>query len=233
MTRAARLLDLIQLLRRHRRPVTARRLADELRISTRSLYRDIATLQGQGVPVEGAAGLGYVLRPGFLLPPLTFTGDELEAVAIGLQWSAQQGDAVLAAGARDALAKIAAVLPEEARLALDTTGLVVPPRAAASRPEPHLATLRKAIRHERRAQLAYTDLREKSSTRVVWPVAIGFFDSARVLVAWCELRGDFRHFRVDRITAAQLLPTPPPRRRAALLSEWRARLLTEPDTRRA
>jgi predicted DNA-binding transcriptional regulator YafY len=233
MTRAARLLDLMQVLRRHRRPVTAQTLAAELHISARTMYRDIATLQGQGVPIEGAAGLGYVLRPGFMLPPLTFTGDELEAVAIGLQWSAQQGDHVLAAAARDALAKIAAVLPAAARIALDTTGLLVPPRAAASAPDPHLGTLRRAIRDERRAQLTYTDLRGNVSTRTVWPVVIGFFDSARVLAAWCELRSDFRHFRIDRITEVQVLPAPLPRRRAALLDEWRARLLTDPDSRRA
>lgn len=220
MARSARLLELIQILRRQRRPVTALRLAEELGISVRSVYRDIATLNGQGVPVAGSAGVGYLLRPGFLLPPMTFTGDELEAVVLGLALSEEQGDMELARAAIDARAKIAAVLPAEARLALETTGLLVPPRQPPQGGEPHLATLRLAMREERRARLAYTDLKGQVSQRVVWPVAIGYFDQVRVLVAWCELRAGFRHFRTDRIGVVELLPGRYPRRRAMLLAEW-------------
>ena len=231
MSRAGRLLELMQLLRRHRRPVTAAALAEELGISMRSVYRDIATLQQQGAPIDGEAGLGYLLRPGYVLPPLTFTQDELESLVLGLQWSARQGDAPLEAAAIDALAKISAVLPTPARVALETTGLLVPGRAAASgQGSAHLPVIRRAIRDERKLHLAYTDLKGHESERVVWPVALGFFERVRVLVAWCELRTGFRHFRADLIRDVTRLEEAMPRRRGALLSEWRAEMgITEPS----
>src|SRR6478609_1886403 len=128
MSRSERLLDLIQCLRRHRRPVSGQTLADELGISIRTLYRDIATLQGQGAPIEGEAGLGYVLKPGFTLPPLMFTDEEIEAIALGSRWVAKQTDSRLSAAAADALAKIAGVLPDDLREELDATTLLVGPR---------------------------------------------------------------------------------------------------------
>jgi len=222
MSRTARLLELMQLLRRHRRPVTAATLAEKLRISVRSVYRDVATLQQQGVPIDGEAGLGYLLRPGYVLPPLTFTQDELEALVLGLRWSGVQDDAPLAAAAHDALAKIAAVLPGEARIAMQTSGLLVPGRRPGTPPDDRLTLVRRAIRDERKLRLDYVDLKGHPSTRTVWPIALGFFEKVRMLVAWCELRGGFRHFRADLIGAAAPLPEPLPRRRAVLLAEWRA-----------
>lgn len=221
MSRAGRLLELLQSLRRHRRPVTAAALAAELGVSERTVYRDIATLVGRGVPVEGEAGLGYVLRPGFLLPPLMFGEEELEALVLGLRWVAGQGEAVaLARAAQDALAKIAAVLPEAAREALPHVGLLVPPAGPAG--AVGLALLRQAIRAERPLRLHYADAADRRSERVVWPLALAFFDQVRVLVAWCELRHGFRHFRCDRMLGAEPLEGRYPRRRRLLLAEWRA-----------
>lgn len=211
----------MQLLRRHRRPVTAAALAEKLGISPRSVYRDIATLQGQGVPIDGEAGLGYVLRPGYVLPPLTFTHDELEALVLGLRWSGVQEDAPLAEAAHDALAKIGAVLPAEARIAMQTSGLLVPGRREGISSDGRLTLVRPAIRDERKLRLDYTDLKGRSSERIVWPIALGFFEKVRMLVAWCELREGFRHFRADLIRAATPLPEALPRRRAMLLAEWR------------
>jgi predicted DNA-binding transcriptional regulator YafY len=219
VTRSARLLDLIQLLRRHRRPVSGRALADELGVSLRTLYRDISTLQGQGAPIEGASGFGYVLRPGFLLPPLMFQEDEVEALVLGSRWVAEHGDARLVMAARNALARITAVLPAELREAADASALLVGPGEPAASVD--LAVIRLSIRGEHKLNIAYRDDASRETERVIWPCAIGFFDRARVVVAWCELRQGFRHFRTDRITRLEPLPTRYPRRRQALLREWR------------
>ncbi len=140
MSRAQRLIDLIQILRRHRRPVTGAALADEVGVSLRTLYRDIVSLQAQGADIAGEAGLGYVLRPGFTLPPLMFTPEEIEALALGSQWVLASADARLAKAARNAQAKIGAVLPPELSDVLDSsTLLVVRGRGAAAVVEARLA----------------------------------------------------------------------------------------------
>ena len=136
MSRTTRLLDLIQLLRRHRRPVSGSAIAQELGISLRTLYRDIATLQGQGAAIDGAPGLGYVLREGFVLPPLMFSAEELEAVVLGMRWVAQRADSGLAAAARDALAKIGAVLPRALQAELEGSTLLVAGLQQAPGPAP-------------------------------------------------------------------------------------------------
>ena len=221
MSRAQRLLDLIQLLRRHRFPVTGAALAAELGISLRTLYRDIGSLQEQGAAIEGEPGLGYVLRPGFTLPPLMFSEDEIEALVLGSRWVADRGDARLAAAARDALAKIAAVLPGDLRDALDASALFVGPGSSPRVASPDLSLIRQAIRKERKLLIEYQDAKEAVSARTVWPFALGYFDHARVLAAWCELRNGFRHFRTDRISALTVAPERYPRRRQVLLREWR------------
>jgi predicted DNA-binding transcriptional regulator YafY len=221
MSRAERLLDLIQALRRHRRPVSGRTLAGDLGVSLRTLYRDIATLQAQGAPIEGEAGLGYVLRPGFVLPPLMFSAEEIEALVLGSRWVADRGDARLAGAARDALAKISAVLPPALRDDADATALLVGPGAPIAAGDAELATIRLAIRTERKLDIAYRDRAAAPTRRLIWPFALGFFDRARVVVAWCELRQGFRHFRTDRIDALTLVPERYPRRRQTLLKEWR------------
>ncbi|MES2071501.1 MAG: YafY family protein [Pseudomonadota bacterium] len=221
MSRTARLLDLMQILRTHRYPVTGTSLAAELGISVRSLYRDIATLQGQGAKIEGEPGLGYVLRPGFTLPPLMFSEEEIEAIVLGSRWVAERTDNHLGRAARDALAKIAAVLPAELRHDLDTSGLLVAPSYGIDNNHDQLAQVRQAIRAERKLEISYRDLKEDLSQRTIWPCALAFFDKVRVVVAWCELRQGFRHFRADRITALTVSDTRYPRRRQALLKEWR------------
>jgi predicted DNA-binding transcriptional regulator YafY len=222
MSRSGRLLDLVQTLRRHRRPVSGRALADELGISIRTLYRDIATLQGQGAPIEGEAGLGYVLKPGFFLPPLMLDDEQVEALVLGARWVAKQPDRRLAQAATDLLAKVAAVLPDDLRETLDATALMVGPK----KEEPEtidLGAVRLAIRRERKLGFDYEDSGGARSARIVWPFALGFFDKVRILVAWCETRNDFRHFRVDRISALDSREERYPRRRQALLKEWRER----------
>ncbi|MBZ9677400.1 helix-turn-helix transcriptional regulator [Mesorhizobium sp. ES1-1] len=223
MSRSERLLDLIQTLRRHRRPVSGRALADELGISIRTLYRDIATLQGQGAPIEGEAGLGYVLKPGFMLPPLMFSDEEIEAIVLGSRWVAKQPDRRLSAAAANALAKIAAVLPDDLRADLDASTLLVGPPAKTVEGI-DLAVVRQAIRRERKLDLLYRDAGGAASHRVVWPFALAFFDKVRVVVAWCEMRQDFRHFRADRVVQLEPIDIRCPRRRQVLLKEWRATL---------
>ena len=221
MSRAQRLLDLIQLLRRHRFPVSGAALAQELGVSLRTLYRDIQTLNAQGAHIDGEAGVGYVLRPGFMLPPLMFSEEEIEALVLGSRWVAERADAPLSEAARNALAKIVAVLPDDMRDGADA-GLLVGPGERIAAGDAELATIRQAIRTERKLAIAYVDQDGARTRRTVWPFALGFFDRVRIVAAWCELRGDYRHFRTDRIAALKLSDKRYPRRRQALLKEWRA-----------
>ena len=229
MSRSARLLDLLQLLRRHRQPLSGAAIAQALGISLRTLYRDIATLQAQGADIDGAPGLGYVLKPGFVLPPLMFSTEEVEALVLGSRWVSERGDPRLAAAAGDALAKIAAVLPPELRLELETSALLVPPGPPVAEVGLHDAAIRQAIRQEHRLVLDYRDAAGKGSRRTIWPFALGYFDRVQVVVAWCELRQDLRHFRTDRIASLKDSGHRYPRRRQALLKEWRAKELNAAD----
>lgn len=224
MSRPERLLKLLQVLRRHRRPVSAEVLACETAVSVRTLYRDIASLRAQGAEIEGEPGVGYVLRPGFVLPPLMFRSAEVEALMLGLRWVADRGDAALAAGAREAAARIAAVLPPALRRELETSALLVGAGARSSVEAVGLELLRTAIRSGRKMRLAYRDKHDAGSDRVVWPFALVYFEEARVLAAWCESRADFRNFRADRIVRMELLDEAAPRAPAAMLAEWRRRL---------
>lgn len=222
MSRAERLLELMQVLRRHRRPVSGQALARELGISLRTLYRDIASLQGQGAHIDGEPGMGYVLKPGFMLPPLMFSEEEIEALVLGSRWVADRGDSELAEAARNVLAKIGAVLPADLRRELDTSTLLVGPGAALSAGDQELPKIRRAIRAQRKLEITYRDLKGAESSRIVWPFALGFFDRVRVLVSWCETRQAIRHFRTDRIIALTVSRQPYPRSRHLLLAEWRA-----------
>ena len=221
MARSERLLALLQVLRRHRHPVSGAVLAAETGVSIRTLYRDIATLQAQGADIEGEPGVGYVLRPGFMLPPLMFSQGELEALILGFRWVRKFADAPVTKAASDALAKISAVLPAELRDELEDTALLVGPRRIVDSEVVDLALLRAAIRRERRLRLAYADGAGALTDRVVWPVALGYFEDTRMLVAWCETRDDFRHFRTDRMREIALMDTRYPRRRAQLMKAWR------------
>ncbi len=224
MSRSERLLALLQTLRRHRRPISGQALAEQLGISLRTLYRDIASLQSQGALIEGSPGLGYVLKPGYVLPPLMFGPEEIEALALGLRWVADRGDRALSAGAHDAMAKIAAVLPPELKRELEASALLVAAGAkrAPAAVEPDL--LRAAIRAEHKLRIGYSDPDGTASQRVIWPFALVYFEQSRVLSAWCELRNDFRNFRADRIVAAEMLDARYPQRRQALLEAWQQRV---------
>ena len=221
MSRAERLLELMQALRRRRAPVTGAALAEELGVSLRTLYRDIASLQAQGAAIEGEAGFGYVLKPGFALPPLMFTLDEVEALALGARWVEGRADEGLARAARDALSKIGAVLPPERAAALDWPTLLAARGRTGEAEAAALPVVRKALSGERKLAFAYSDKQGRGSNRVVWPVAVGFFDEVRMLAAWCETRQAFRHFRLDRMESVTVLDERPPKARRALLKEWR------------
>ncbi len=223
MSRAARLLDLLQLLRNRRQPITGPALARELGISIRTLYRDIATLQAQGADIEGEPGLGYVLRPGFTLPPLMFSADEIEAIVLGSRWVATRADdSRLSDSARQAMSKILAVLPAELRERAEATNLLVA-RIGLEPAQVDAGQIRLAIRNERKLIVRYGDSGGAETERTIWPFMIGFFEKVRVVAAWCEMRQDFRSFRVDRITTLTVSEERYPRRRAVLLKEWRER----------
>ena len=223
MSRTERLLSLMELLRGRRVPVTGAELARELGVSLRTLYRDIATLQGQGADIEGEAGLGYILRPGFTLPPLMFSADEIEALVLGSRWVAGRvADDRLGKAAQAALDRISAVLPEPLRAIVDNATLLV----ADGELVPAVvdfAMIRDTIRAEHKLRICYRTPVGDETERVVWPFGVGFMDAVRIVMTWCELRQDFRNFRLDRISLAEPLPERYPRRRAALLKEWSVR----------
>lgn len=221
MSRSERLFDLLHAMRQHRRPVSGKILAEEVGVSIRTLYRDIASLQAMGAAIEGEAGVGYVLKPGFLLPPLMFTPDEIEALVLGSRWVANRADDRLGDAARSALTRIAAVLPADLRDELNGSTLLIGPGAMVPVDAVDPALLRKAIRIERKLVIHYRDSTGLASERIVWPFALAFFDAVRVLLGWCELRQGFRHFRTDRITSATLIEARYPKRRQILVKEWR------------
>jgi predicted DNA-binding transcriptional regulator YafY len=220
MSRTTRLFDLLQLLRRYRYPVSGVVLAAELGISLRSLYRDIKSLQAQGAEIEGEAGIGYVLRPGFILPPLMFLEEEIEALVLGTRWVANRADSQLKTAAHNALAKIAAVLPPDLKHQLEISSLLIGPGQLVPSDDETLATLRLAIRQERKLEILYKDGKEEQSARIICPLGIGFFDRVRIVIAWCDLRKDFRHFRTDRIISAKILDSRYAKSRQTLLDEW-------------
>jgi predicted DNA-binding transcriptional regulator YafY len=223
MSRSQRLFNLIDVLRRHRRPVIGTVLAEQTGVSLRTLYRDIQVLRSQGAPIDGEAGIGYVLRPGFLLPPLMFTEDEVEALVLGARWVSRRTDAALGTAARNALAKIESVLPRHLADQIEATNLLVGAAKDSAGDDGVLATIRLAIRNEQKLCIDYRDERGTVTRRTVWPFAIGFFDDVRVVAAWCELRQDYRHFRIERIGSLAPPSIRYPRRRAVLAREWRQR----------
>ena len=220
MSRSARLLQLLDKLRRARQPQTGPQLAQALDVSLRTLYRDIATLRAQGAAISGDPGVGFEMRPGFLLPPLMFNADELEALLLGARWASLQADPQLAQAATTAMDRIRSALPLDLRIAVDTSGLLVPDMREPAQPETWQAALRHAIRSEHKVLLHYEDQHGQLTQRLVWPFAMAYFERARVVSAWCELRQAFRHFRADRVHALQDLDERYPQRRQALIQRW-------------
>lgn len=202
MRRADRLFQVIQLLRRGR-VMTAAAIARELEVSERTIYRDVRDLAASGVPIEGEAGVGYILRRGFDLPPLMFTVPEIEAMVLGARVVQSWGDAKLARAANDALARVESALPEKLRRHLQETPLYAPGFHVPSAVVACLPELRAAIDDRRRVRLAYTDGAGVETDRTVRPLGLFFWGRTWSLTAWCELREDFRDFRLDRIRAMQ------------------------------
>jgi predicted DNA-binding transcriptional regulator YafY len=221
MSRSERLLDLIQVLRRHRRPVTGGDLAGELGVSLRTVYRDIQSLVATGAPIEGEAGIGYVLRPGYTLPPLMFSEEEIEAIVLGARMVVGAADPRLGRAASDAIAKITAVLPGNRADEVAALGLLAAPRQPNVPDGVDLAVFRQAIRAERKVRISYGDEVGNRTERQIWPIALTFYDRVRVLAAWCELRQGFRHFRTDRVIELSETGERLPRSRRALMKEWR------------
>jgi predicted DNA-binding transcriptional regulator YafY len=233
MRRADRLFQIIQILRRHRGPVTADVIAGELETSKRTVYRDIADLAAQRVPIRGEAGVGYVLENGFDLPPLMLTQAEVEAAVLGAQWVASRGDPELARAAQDLIAKIGATVPERLRpLVLEPATRAVPNwRSQPDRLD--MTAARRAIHAGCKIHLTYRDEQERETERTVWPFAIGYHEAVRLLMTWCELRQDFRSFRTDRVANADFLADRYPDRPAALRAKWRRHAMAEGDRMRA
>ncbi len=204
MRRADRLFRLVQQLRR-RRVSTAAQLAAALGVSPRTVYRDIADLSLSGVPVVGEAGVGYALAKGFDVPPLMFTGEEIEALVLGARIVQAWGDPELKRGAAEALQKIEAVLPERLKRAIPDATLFAPDFHVREGLRRHLQELRRAIRERRKVRLAYEDRGGAATGRTVQPLGLFYWGHAWSLGAWCELRQGFRNFRLDRMGEAEVL----------------------------
>ena len=204
MGRSNRLFEVIQLLRRASKPMTAQRLAERLEVTKRTIYRDIVALQSMRIPIEGEAGIGYMMRRGFDLPPLMFDADEVEAIVVGLALLQRTGDRGLNLAAESVAAKIADVLPAETGRAMRRNSLTVSSWGTATTGL-DMKAVRRAIREERKLRLDYIDGGARSTLRTVKPIAVVYYVEVTVLAAWCELRDDFRHFRVDRIAACKHL----------------------------
>jgi predicted DNA-binding transcriptional regulator YafY len=223
MRRSDRLFDIIQALRTAKKPMTAAALAERLEVTVRTIYRDIATLQARRVPIEGAAGLGYMLRRGFDLPPLMFTIDEIDAIAVAMRMLHRTGDHGLQSAAESVLSKLTVALPDSLREHLATPPFFVSRNGAPRPPVADLAAIRTAIRDERKLQIAYSDEKGEHTRRVIWPIAIAYYAESTLVSAWCELRDDFRHFRADRILKFERLDESFPVRGKTLFARWQAR----------
>jgi predicted DNA-binding transcriptional regulator YafY len=204
MRRADRLFEIIQALRASPRVLTAGALAERLEVTPRTIYRDIAALQARNVPIEGAPGIGYVLRQGYDLPPLTFTIEEIEAIAVGVRMIPRLRDEALQHAADNVLSKITVTVPEAMRQSLVAPQIWVS-EGDAQRPAVDPADVRSAIRAARKLRIAYTDETGRRTRRTVWPIAMVYYVDVTLIAAWCELRTDFRHFRIERIRSCTVL----------------------------
>jgi len=222
MRRADRLFDVIQVLRTAKQPITAATLAAELEVTVRTVYRDVATLQARRVPIEGAPGLGYVLRKGFDLPPLMFTVDEIEAVTVGARMVQRLRDPELQAAARRVLDKVTVVLPESLRGHVADAPFYVSQGEAATPRGVDMAEVRSAIRDRRKLRIAYVDEKHRRTRRTVWPLAMAYYVDVTLVGAWCELRKDLRNFRVERIAASRVLAERFQDHNGRLLAQWLA-----------
>jgi predicted DNA-binding transcriptional regulator YafY len=205
MRRADRLFQIVQLLRRRRRATRAADIARHLGISERTVYRDIRDLVLAGTPIDGEAGVGYRLRPGYDLPPLMFDREEIQALVLGARIVRQFGDPALARASDAILNKVASILPNDLAPLLEDTRLFVPGIVSAKESADALGLARGALIERRKLRLRYADAKGAGSERTVRPLGIFFWGRTWTLAAWCELRTDFRNFRLDRVTDASAL----------------------------
>ncbi len=222
MNRTERLLNLLQILRSYRHPVSGQRLAERLGVSIRTLYRDIATLQAQGAEIQGEVGIGYILKPTFFLPPLMFTQTEIQALLLGTQWVSQFGDAPLSQAATEALNKILAVLPTNIKNGLNTFSLRVGPPVSESLAKEDLSVLREAIATQKKIKFIYKSEDHQETQQIVWPFTVGYFTNGRILVAWCEQQKGYKHFKTDGILSLTVLDERYPGSKDKLFREWQA-----------
>jgi len=222
MSKSQRILDLTQILRRHRQPVSGADLAREAGVSVRTIYRDIAALQALGAPVEGERGIGYVLKPGFLLPPLMFSNEEIQALTLGAQWVSEHTDPGLALAAANVLAKISAVLPSDMRMEMESDALHVCGREPVTG-SPDLMLLRQAIREQRKVRIRHASTRDRNIDHLIWPIGLGFKDSRQMIGAFCELRQDYRMFPAEEVEMIAMLSDRYPGRRHEHLKKWWAK----------
>jgi len=198
MSRSLRMYEVIQLLRSASAPMTAQAIGDALEVSKRTAYRDIAALQSMRVPIDGEAGIGYIMRPGFDLPPLAFSSEEIEAIVVGLALLQRTGDTGLQQAAQQVANKINEVISNEDKTQFNTETLHVSGWNTIPSSTIEINRLRRAIRDEEKVKLAYIDVEENQTQRIIWPLAMIYYIDVIILAAWCELRSDFRHFRIDR-----------------------------------
>jgi predicted DNA-binding transcriptional regulator YafY len=215
MSKSTRLFEIIQILRAATAPVLAQDMADTLEVSVRTIYRDIASLQAMQTPIYGEAGIGYVMRKGYDLPPLSLDVEEAEAIAIGLSLIARIGDPDLWRAAGRASRKLAEVAPGTRNLIASSSGIEATDAV-------NLRKLRSAIRDERKIALAYRDVEGRDTDRVIWPIVLIYYVDAVMVAGWCELRQGFRHFRLDRVQQWNMLEDHFTGRGVALLDEWEA-----------
>jgi predicted DNA-binding transcriptional regulator YafY len=222
MRRADRLFDIIQALRSARGPTTAAALAETLEVTTRTIYRDIASLQARRVPIEGAAGIGYVLRRGFDLPPLMFTTEEADAIAVGVRMVRRLRDKTLEAAAASVLAKISVALPQDLRGQIDDAPIYVSDGSAAEPQGIDPAAVREAIRTAHKVRVTYVDDKGDRTDRTIWPLAMAYYVDVTLVGAWCELRRDYRSFRIDRIVGSSVLDETFSDKNGQLMAQWLA-----------
>ena len=204
MRRADRLFEIIQLLRR-RKLVRARDLADKLEVSERTIYRDVRDLMASGVPIEGEAGVGYILREGYDLPPLMFDEQEIEALVLGVRIVESWADPKLAEAAANVIAKVEAIIPERLRRHMAETALLAPDDHFMEPIAVDPSELRRAVRGRAKVRFAYRDAEGRPTGRTVRPLALSFYGPVWLLASWCELRRDFRSFRLDRMAGLEVL----------------------------
>jgi predicted DNA-binding transcriptional regulator YafY len=222
MPRSDRLFDIIQQLRTATQPTTAATLAAALEVTVRTVYRDVATLQARRVPIEGAPGIGYVLRKGFDLPPLNFTIDEIEAIAVGARMVHRLKDPKLQQAAQSVLAKVTVAVPERLRPHIADAPIYVSPGMTAEAQGADLAEVRAAIRDSRKLYIAYADEQGRRTNRTVWPIAMAYYVDVTLIGAWCELRAGYRNFRVERIASSRVLEEHFDQDNGRLFREWSA-----------